>query len=414
MGLKIIISSAVALPEKTSVKEHLKKMEEQNLINISSIYDCNEHATILGGGVMGGAKQETIDKLICEANWFICLAPYDYVGEATAEELKLVCKAVMDNHRPIVISVFHSFNNPEKDKNKGLPNYVKFDEMFQASEQILQRPKDQYYVGYEYDSQGLSLLSAVVEEYKKLFFKDRLFFTQRLDYFVKSGAEVLAAEFFFDTQRAKPENGFKPFYIYRQSVDGRLHQRLYDLGYKFLFVTGKPSSGKSRALLECAHTELREKRVVVMRTENVKEICRNFLHELELNAGFDGEYYFLCDQVKDVLQSAGDALCKAFLTAITEVPNCRLIGSSTANALQSFIADNPAIDNTRNGNAYVIDIPLLTRDADSKDIMSQIWLQYPRGEGETIGDFITELRDYKNSVAQKIIDKVRQEIVAWK
>ncbi len=71
MALKIIISSAVELLEKTSVKSKLQEMEKNHLIKIDELYDCNEH------GVYWDItpKQEEINRFIVNTDRFICLLP---------------------------------------------------------------------------------------------------------------------------------------------------------------------------------------------------------------------------------------------------------------------------------------------------------------------------------------------------
>lgn len=79
MGLKIIISSAVDLSEKTCVKHELEEMQKQRIIQLDYIYDCNEHGTFWGSE----SKQEIIYRMIREVDWFICLIPHYSVGITT-------------------------------------------------------------------------------------------------------------------------------------------------------------------------------------------------------------------------------------------------------------------------------------------------------------------------------------------
>lgn len=92
---------------------------------------------------------------------------------------------------------------------------------------------------------------------------------QHIDFFVQEGKSVIAEQFFFETIN------YNNTYIYRDSVDGDLKHLCKDSTFGFIFITGKPFSGKSRALYEFLRSELKDKRMVVMNRENIIGICNN-------------------------------------------------------------------------------------------------------------------------------------------
>lgn len=359
MGLKIIISSAVKLDEKECVKAKLKDMRERHIINFddNDLYDCNEHGSYMDKKSM----QERIDDFIKNVDWFICLIPGDMVGKETWKELKERLEAKRDGS-PVIISVFHPLPVPKKegtkevsfrqDENKNATERQKpFGEIWTEAQAILDSKKEHYWVDYKRGDHD-DLKEQVEEQFKRLYNKDKAFWSQHIGCYAKSGGEVTAQEMFFDRERASKEYGFiegKDVYIWRKSVDGKINMALDTFGLKFLFITGKPSSGKSRAMYEFLHSNLRDKQVVVMKYENVTNICNNLQIEIEQLRGDSDfrktNYCFVCDQINDVFQKARvpEELKLSFLRNISEQANCWLIATGTRASLDNFIEDSEGI-----------------------------------------------------------------------
>ena len=405
MALKIIISSAVELLEKTSVKSKLQEMEKNHLIKIDELYDCNEH------GVFWDItpKQEEINRFIVNADWFICLLPEYQVGKATWEELKLAIEA-QKNGAKIVISVFHPKDFPNEKKTEEVPDKKVTYEFVEAEAKRLYGSElHQYFEPYEYGNNE-DLLQKVEDHYAKAY-KDRKFWSLHVGGNAIRGIEVKARDLFFDKLRAEAEWGFREgqdVYIWRNSVDGKMNQRLNRYGCRFLFITGRPSSGKSRALYEFTHSTLKDQQVVLMGADNVVSICDSLMVDVRqakrdpeqsyAKAFCQTQYYFVCDQINDVFQQAQvpTELKLGFLNAISEQENCCLLATGTRAALEDFVEDSrdiisPIDGNYNDGNSDLITIPLLSKDADSQEILARLRHQYSISDGETIGDFITEL-----------------------
>ena len=417
MGLKIIISSAVILEEKNYVFDKLKAMEAEHLIKIDKIYDCNRSGTFWNVE----SKQEMIDRFIAECDWFICLAPDYVVGQATWGELQHVINRKMQG-APVAISVFHPLVFPEraKIKEEDVPEgKILFSKMEKEANELLGSQKEQYFVSYKYNDID-DLLLQLEEAYRKGYEEDKAFWSQHIGCFVKKGDKIEAGRLFFDSNRASQEWGFREGrenYIWRQSVDGKINQKLEETEIKFLFVTGKPTSGKSRAIYECLHSTLKDKNVVVMKSDNIMTICQNLQVEIEQYHKYNGlpqrfednDYIFVCDQINDVFKQARiqDELRLSFLRIISENKNCRLLATGTRSSLDSFVTDSKDIISPLEkvygeGNSSVITIPSISKDVDSLDILAFLHQNYAGTGGETIGDFIHELNDKKQEIVRDI------------
>ena len=415
MGLRIVVSSAVTLPEKTQVIEQLKKMQQQNKISIDWIYDCAEKATLFSGGDMGSAKQIEINTdVIMQAHWFICLATDATVGEKTAEELKLAAAALRDGAH-LVITVMH---DGDRQAPHPIPQgKVLVAEMMREASAILGIAEEQYFCHYHANDDFSALQQALELEFDKLQAEHR-FYNHHIDCYTLFGREVTAEQLYFDANRAQPEYGFRPdFYIPRRSVDDKLLDIVEKKQHSFLFLNGRPGSGKTRAVYELLHRELADERVVIMRRENASDIANALLVSMnntskviQIDRNFhDTDYYFVCDQVCDVLQSMPEELQKLFLQAIDACDNCLLIGTSTPSALDSLKRESKIIDSSRDsGNSCTVEIHQISEesDYDREQILTRLRAQYPEEQGETIGDFIKELNRYKQEIAERIIEKI--------
>ena len=414
MGMRIVLSSTVILAEKEAVHQHLLDMERRNKICLERIYDCARTETMIGGGRMGSDKQDEINKdEIGRAQWFICLATDSTVGENTAKELYLAAELLRDG-APLVITVMHDRSRPVPEVVDG--NRVAVSEMMKKVSGILQTPNEQYHRQYTGNADFSNLKEAIEEEFDRLQQAHR-FYNHHIGYYARPGGETTAGQIYYDVNRALPENGFRSdFYISRFSVDDQLLEHVKSQVHSFIFLSGRPGSGKTRAVYELLRGELAEKQVVVMRQSNAEDIANALIVSATNESKTTGldqdflstEYYFICDQVADVLQTMEEGLRERFLKTIDEHDNCVLIGTSTPSPLNSLINESRVIEQPREStNSALIAIRPLSDD--SEEILEQLRAQYPGLQGEAIGDFIQELNDYKQEIAGHIIAKIRRD-----
>lgn len=412
--MKIIISSAVTSEEKEAVKEKLYEMASNNLIKIEDkIYDCADTPCFWEKK----AKQVEIYETISEADWFVCLVTGSEIGYYTWKEMEFVINEKLKGS-PVRISVFHpnSIHNetdkkPESiEKNKPLSWNLFCKE---AGELLVNSAEQElYWNAYVADAENKGICSAVESELLKAI-KMNAFPFQHIDFFVQEGKSVSAKQFFFETINCNNT------YIYRDSVDGDLKHLCKDTTFSFIFITGKPVSGKSRALYEFLRSELKDKRVVVMNRENIIKICNNLSASLAQRKHWFNNFaskdveeniYFVCDQIDDVLSKVPQEMKTVFLDTINEHDNYKLIATGTKNSIENFINNSNETNGIIVRNYQIINIPLISNDPDRKDILSKLRYIYKAKEGEVVGDFIPGLKEATMKVAGEIVNECRTNI----
>ena len=407
--MKIIISSAVTSEEKKAVKEKLYEMASNNLIKIEDkIYDCADTPCFWEKK----AKQVEIYETILEADWFVCLVTGSEIGYYTWKEMEFVINEKLKGS-PVRISVFHPNNihnetdkKPESiEKNKPLSWNLFCKE---AGELLVNSAEQElYWNAYVADAENKGICSAVESELLKAI-KMNAFPFQHIDFFVQEGKSVIAEQFFFETINCNNT------YIYRDSVDGDLKHLCKDSTFSFIFITGKPVSGKSRALYEFLRSELKDKRVVVMNRENIIGICNNLSASLAQRKHWFNNFaskdveeniYFVCDQIDDVLSKVPQEMKTVFLDTITEHDNYKLIATGTKNSIENFINNSNETNGIIVRNYQIINIPLISNDPDREDILSKLRYIYSTQEGEVVGDFIPGLKENTMKVADEIVNE---------
>lgn len=421
MGLKIIISSAVKLEEKTQVKAKLREMERLHLIKIDELYDCADHATSWGVE----SKQEAINRKILSADWFICLIPGSTVGEATWGELKLILEA----HKkglPVSISVFHPHESPlSEESSSGSAKMLTFTYIKEQAEVILGNKEEQYWVSYQYDNHE-DLLKSLNEEFIRLYYTDKVFRTQHLSGLAKLGCNIKANELYFDKERASIANGFiENKYFPRRSVDGKLQESLIEQR-KFTILLGAPGSGKTRAVYQLladsrqlalfyhelyALGHLALKNVIVVHQDNIRQVYQFLESEKDYDESNDtlSEYYLVCDQLKDVFGMLTNEELFTFFDMVVKFKHVHMIATSIPSAYNNFCerwkdyGRKPLEDDQQ---TKVITIPPISSDDEEGALRN--WMQNElqgNSAAETIGDYIPKLNSYKQDIVKKIYGK---------
>ena len=422
MGLKIIISSAVDLSEKTCVKHELEEMQKQRIIQLDYIYDCNEHGTFWGLE----SKQERIYRMIREVDWFICLIPHYSVGITTWKELECILK-IKKEGKPVIISVFHPLNTPEEYSNKTIGEDRKsFQDIQIEAKKILGNELDQYVVNYDFNDEK-KLVEVLRAEYVKLYFTDKVFRSQHLNSLAKLGKEISAADLYFDKERADPNNGFvRNKYFPRASVDGELETALIEQR-KIIIITGAPGSGKTRAIYQLftdpnilddtgkeryALGKLQDKSIIVIDRNNINDVYNFLVSEGTYTLLGDKlqEYYLICDQIKDVFGKLPKEDLFKFFDLVEKYKHISFIATSIPSSFNNFCerwneyGHKPLEDDQL---TKIIQIPLISSDQDGNDLRD--WLHnemHGNKDAETIGDYIPNLNKYKQAIVNKIYDKI--------
>lgn len=431
MGLKIIISSAVELKEKEIIKDKLTELEDMYLLKIDEVYDCKDHATLWGIE----SKQETINRKILSADWFICLIPEQSVGKATWRELELVLKAHRSGTQ-IAISVFHPKDFKEAKTLTELPNSLRTDNKERVSfnyikheaEQILGNEEEQYWISYD-NTDETDLSKQLHLEFKRLYYTDKVFRTQHLNSLSNFGCEIQARDIYFDKERANANNGFiENKYFPRRSVDGKLQEALIDKR-KFIILLGAPGSGKTRSIyqlmtdpqrLTLGHNEqyslgvLANQRIIIANQDNIRQVYAFLESEKDYISQEQAlsEYYIICDQLKDVFGMLNNDELFRFFDMMMQYRHVHMIATSIPSAFRNFnerwknYGRKPMEDDQL---TKIINIPAISSD-DEESALRNWMLNELQGysEAETIGDYIPKLNRYKQGIVERIYKKAHE------
>lgn len=422
MKLEIFISSAVNLEEKQCVKDRLEYMRKLQRIDFDKLYDCAEHGTPWAVD----SKQDVINNKIPRVDWFICLIPEQTAGEKTWEELKLILE-VHKKGTPVVISVFHPTDCPKTEEDKVPEGRVDFNYIKQQAKTILGNNEDQYWVSYEYGNKE-DLQKQLEEEFVKLYHTDRAFRTQRLNGLAKLGCEIKAQELYFDKNRADIKNGFiEDKYFPRRSVDGKLQDAIMEQR-KLIILCGAPGSGKTRALYQLmapppqwalvnhkqyALGALSNCNIIVVHRDNVSQVYQFLAGEAEYDCSKEAlcEYYLVCDQLKDVFGMLSNEDLFKFFDMVMTFDHIHMIATSMPSAFDNFCerwkdyGRKPMEDEQL---TKVIKIPQISSDKE-EDVMRN-WMKNELGgnsTAETIGDYIPQLNNYKQSIVKSLYAKTK-------
>lgn len=422
MKLKVIISTSRNNPQKEGIKELLQLQEE-----IEEVYDCEDEATAIQGEQ---SKQEEINEEIIKSfDWFILLAPLNHVGNKTFLELQIACKSLKETGKPI-ISIFHS-SKPDLSIPIG-PNDKPYQAILDEIQRIMIEDRkhamtpeeleasEQYAKDYKPGLEGSSILKEL-----KLLLKKRAFKSTQLLGISKKGSEILARDLYFDKHRAEPKYGFyEDQYLPRKSVDRELEKAI-DEEKKLIILTGTPGSGKTRAVYECIRQKLKNDHILLVKTDNVKEVADRMFHFQKLvDKGHQSEdvFYLICDQIRDVFASLEKGKIIDFFEVVINNPNIYFIATTIRTSYNAFLEDLDQLDVTGrmrkyfNANAFQsnytlcqnIDIPLISDDDESNLILNWLSNNFNTRKGETIGDFIPGLNNYIDSIVDYIYDQVQK------
>lgn len=237
--------------------------------------------------------------------------------------------------------------------------------------------------------------------------------------YAKRGQDITAKELYYDAKRTEYVNGFhENFYKPRERVDGTLNELFLRNDKAFVFVTGLPGSGKSRAIYElCKRGALRERSVIILNTKNIVEIAEKIKKretKKSSNRTNNTTLCFVCDQIVEVFNSTDkkELLC-TFLELIRDSNNqYRLLASNTEARLKDFIQDDKYADVFESTQTKYIYIP---QNLD-ETLIAQLQKHF-RSEnktGQTVADFIPGLIKYASGIISNVEKSVNPSYFhAW-
>ena len=237
--------------------------------------------------------------------------------------------------------------------------------------------------------------------------------------YAKRGQDITAKELYYDAKRTEYVNGFhENFYKPRERVDGVLNELFLRNDKAFVFVTGLPGSGKSRAIYElCKRGALRERSVIILNTKNIVEIAEKIIEretKKSSNRTNNTTLCFVCDQIVEVFNSTDkkELLC-TFLELIRDSNNqYRLLASNTEARLKDFIQDDKYADVFESTQTKYIYIP---QNLD-ETLIAQLQKHFKSENktGQTVADFIPGLIKYASGIISNVEKSVKPSYFhAW-
>lgn len=254
------------------------------------------------------------------------------------------------------------------------------------------------------------------KDYKLRSIDDFLFLSR----YSKRGKDICAKELYADKKRTESRFGFvEDFYCRREEVDGKLEEYINKESINptkaFFFLTGRPGSGKTRAVYQlCKTGPLQNKDVIILRKDNIVEIA-NFVIKSEPTDSL----YFLCDQIVDVFRYLEEDVLEEFVNKIKgSQGKYHLIATNTLDRLNDFL--NKKIDDDILWNSHSYEKREIPPKLDDEFIDRLLKLNtkfdssVDRKKVKTVADLIPGLNNYSKKIYEDSFRDVNEDFqAAW-
>lgn len=401
MNLEIIISGSRFGKEREIIIQTLRQYPQAN------VYDCNDYTT----DIICESKQEEINDLIRRCDWYILVASTDTYGQYTFEEWKTILTCFPQRSREQLVSIVRCENVVESTTKQKIQENGKyhFTDFKAKMEEYNISPKN-FYVNYKYDENFNSLKQAITKELENAINKNWI-----LRKYTIPLRSMTAKDVFVNKYRTEKDNGFiEDRYLWRNSIDEELEHN-----NSFVIIMGAPASGKTRAMYEflkrCAQISP-EARMLAINNWNLEETVNSLenyhkWHHTLINGETQdlSGYYFVCDQMNDMLYTEANIRLFARLYQIAvETFNAHLLCTVLNDSYRDMI-ENPQWKESFTLVPYSeITIPKLQDEPAEfvtklKELMPDD--DYPSiypHKKEVIGDYIKGLVDYNESIMNAV------------
>lgn len=211
----------------------------------------------------------------------------------------------------------------------------------------------------------------------------------------EKGKDIKAQDFFYDKKRATEEQGYNNDIYVEREIDNKI-SLFKDSEQQFLFVTGRPGSGKTRAIYYHIQNTFKEKNVIVIKKENLIDVYEK-LCQIKFNR-LNDDIYIVCDQTREVISKLSEKDRYLLISKIESNTHLKFIGSDTTNEYSEFIEEID-IDEGKYSNYEIKDL--------SEEEKTKFALKYkctPQ-HAEIVADYIPQLTDHKKKIIKKILKK---------
>lgn len=265
---------------------------------------------------------------------------------------------------------------------------------------------------------GAEFFNIIDENYRDYKLKDidEYLFLSR---YSKRGKDICAKELYHDPKRTEKQFGFvEDFYCRREVVDGKLEEYInkesssHQGAFRaFLFLTGMPGSGKTRAVYQlCKTGPLQNKDVIILRKDNIVEIA-----DFVIKSEPTDSLYFLCDQIVDVFKLLKEDILEKLVNKITESNGkYHLIATNTVTRLNDYLKKEINGDKLWDIRSY--EILTIAPELDEEFIarLRKNTNFKQSGNAKTVADLIPGLNKYSKKIYEDSFHQVNNEFKeAW-
>ena len=412
MNLDIIISGSRFGKEREIIIQILRQYTQAN------VYDCNDYAT----DIIRESKQAEINAFIRHCDWYVLVASTNTYGQYTFEEWNIITSCIKQKSREQMVTIIRCDNVAQSTKEQQIQDNGKYPfTSFEAKLVEQGISPHNFYVTYTYDKDFKSLQQAITKELDIVVNKNLV-----LRKYTTPLRCVTAKHVFTNQYRTEKSNGFvENMYLRRNTLDDVLEHN-----NSFAFIIGAPASGKTRAMYEFLKQRAQikpEARMLAVNSRNLEETVNcleNYQrwHHTLINGDTQdlSDYYFVCDQVNDMLYTETNIGLFARLYRIAvEQFNAHLLCTSLTESYRD-LTEHPKWKEAFTFTSYS-EIAIRKLQDEPVEFVSKLERlmtddDYPSTRSpkrEVIGDYIKGLVDYNESIMNAVnnYSKKRKNII---
>lgn len=390
--LRLFLSSCRRIEERKIIKEWAAKRK------FVRVHDCDESSNSL----REKTKQDEYDHLIeTETDLFIGIVNDHHAGKYTMHEIEVAYRQFLEKGAPVVMICcmkdtpcsIRMLYDPKDSALLVGPGSTISDRLNEIRRQAglsgLPQNEEHFIDMYKYpedpDFFAPYFANLMEVQIRKVLSENGG--ALRLKGLAKRGCEVTPGEIM--GSRATPEMGFAPDLYYRWlniSIDPNRSVTI---------VTGRSGAGKSRMVYEFVRSEIADQNVVIVRKDNLHEVC-DLVGDMDVKVA--GPLYLVLDEVDKLMEHA-DGPCVGRIFSVCAVCDTIRVVATTVLDKRSLLGELEK-EQTLPADFNWIHIPDLNEGNGEWDESLRDWLQKnfiqnkSCQSGKSIGYFIPQLHEY--------------------